>query len=261
MSNDTFTIRRRVLVHEDGYNRWLVQEEARSLPVDRTALIIVDMWDRHWSTGAVQRGALLAVKINDAAQRARARGMLIVHAPSDTMDFYTEHPARIRFLEEAKKSAKDSGGEAGTGPEAGTVPIADYPPPVDASDGGSDTPSLDLYPPNANVWKRQSEIIEIDGERDLICGDEGDALRSVLRSRGISNLIYMGVHTNMCVIGRSFGIKNMLRHRFTPILVRDLTDAMYNPERVPYVDHDEGTRLIVEFIEKKYCASIGQDQL
>ncbi|MDR0731180.1 MAG: isochorismatase family protein [Treponema sp.] len=249
--NSTFTLRRRVLSNEGGYSRWRVQEEVLPLETGKTALIVVDMWDRHWCSGATSRCGALALKINDAVQRARNRGLLIVHAPSDTMDFYHEHPARLRFLEAA----------AGPRREFKTVPIADYPSPVDASDGGSDTPTLDAYAPNTMVWKRQTDKIGIDPELDLICGDEGEQLRSVLWSRGINCLVYMGVHTNMCVLGRSFGIINMLRHGFSTILVRDLTDAMYNPEKPPYVDHDEGTRLIVEYIEKKYCSTIGSDQI
>jgi nicotinamidase-related amidase len=246
-----FMLRRRVLVHENGYSRWAVKEEPLSLPVSATALIIVDMWDRHWCTGAAARCGALALKINDAVKKARGRGLLIIHAPSDTMDFYRGHPARTRFLEGAENPCRDSG----------TVPVADYPLPIDDSDGGSDTSALDAYAPNTIVWKRQAETIEIDAERDLICGDEGEKLIAVLQSRNITNLIYLGVHTNMCVLGRSFGIKNMLRHDLRTILVRDLTDAMYNPEKPPYVDHDEGTRLVVEFIEKKYCSTISSDQL
>jgi len=37
------------------------------------------------------------------------------------------------------------------------------------------------------------------------------------------------------------------------ILVRDLTDAMYNPEDPPHVSHDEGTQLVIEYIEKFWC--------
>jgi hypothetical protein len=33
-------------------------------------------------------------------------------------------------------------------------------------------------------------------------------------------------------------------------LVRDLTDAMYNPARRPFVSHDHGTELVIEHIEK-----------
>ncbi len=40
------------------------------------------------------------------------------------------------------------------------------------------------------------------------------------------------------------------------VLTRDLTDAMYNPYRPPYVSHEEGTRLIIEYIEKFWCPTM-----
>ena len=57
----------------------------------------------------------------------------------------------------------------------------------------------------------------------------------------------------MCVLDRPFGIKQMARWGVDCVLVRDLTDSMYNPERSPYVSHDEGTRLVVGHIEKHWC--------
>ncbi len=77
-----------------------------------------------------------------------------------------------------------------------------------------------------------------------------------MQHRGIKNLIIMGVHTNMCVLGRSFGIRQMTRWGVSCVLVRDLTDAMYNPEKVPYVSHKRGTELVVEHIEKYWCPTI-----
>jgi hypothetical protein len=39
-------------------------------------------------------------------------------------------------------------------------------------------------------------------------------------------------------------------------LVRDMTDAMYNPARPPYVSHADGTRLVIEYIEQYCCSSL-----
>jgi len=36
---------------------------------------------------------------------------------------------------------------------------------------------------------------------------------------------------------------------------------MYDPATPPYVGHDEGTRLVIEFIEKFWCPTITSDQL
>ena len=65
----------------------------------------------------------------------------------------------------------------------------------------------------------------------------------------------------MCVLHRSFAIKQMVRWGVDVALVRDLTDTMYNPAMPPYISHEEGTRLVVEFIEKFWCPSIDSSDL
>ena len=42
--------------------------------------------------------------------------------------------------------------------------------------------------------------------------------------------------------------------------MRDQTNAMYNPAMPPYVKHDEGTRLVAEYI-KFWCPSTTSDGL
>jgi type 1 glutamine amidotransferase len=69
------------------------------------------------------------------------------------------------------------------------------------------------------------------------------------------------VHTNMCVIGRPFGLRNMVRFGKNVLLVRDLTDTMYNPRKSPFVSHVRGTELILEHIEKYVCPTITSSDL
>ena len=40
------------------------------------------------------------------------------------------------------------------------------------------------------------------------------------------------------------------------MLARDLTDTMYNPAMRPFVNHENGTELVVEHIEKYWCPSL-----
>jgi len=40
------------------------------------------------------------------------------------------------------------------------------------------------------------------------------------------------------------------------VLARDLTDAMYNPAKSPFVSHRRGTEFVIEHIEKHVCPSI-----
>ena len=77
--------------------------------------------------------------------------------------------------------------------------------------------------------------------------DNGAEIYSFLRERGIRTLLVMGVHTNMCILNRSFAIKRMTALGIRCILVRDLTDAMYNPAgsaaRQPRRRHAVGDRI------------------
>ena len=71
----------------------------------------------------------------------------------------------------------------------------------------------------------------------------------------------MGVHTNMCVLNRTFAIKQMVRWGKNVLLVRDLTDAMYNPKMKPMVTHQQGTELIIEYIETHWCPTTTRAEL
>jgi hypothetical protein len=129
--------------------------------------------------------------------------------------------------------------------------LASPPLPIDDSDGGCDCePQEKSY----KAWISQHPAIKI-GDYDGI-SDNGQEVYNLLQQLGIQNLIIMGVHTNMCVLGRSFAIKQMTRWGIRCLLARDLTDSMYNPRRHPYVSHEAGTELVIQHIEKYWCPSI-----
>ena len=226
-----------------GRNGWRAIEEEAIWRPSETAVIIVDMWNKHWSWGATERVDLMAPRMNTVINAARNQGVQIIHSPSDTMDFYEGHPARSWVLEVPQVDMSEP------------IDRPDPPQPVDASDGGSDTGEES----GLKAWNRQHPAIEItDGDT---ISDNGQEVYNILVQKGIKNLIYMGVHTNMCVLGRSFAIKAMVCQGFNVVLTRDLTDAMYNPFKPPYVSHEDGTRLIIGYIEKFWCPTIASDDL
>ena len=238
-------LRQRYLIENDkGYTTWSVGESVCPWPVGKTALLLCDIWDKHWSRGAVERLDLMLPRMESVVQSLRGKGVQIIHAPSDTMDFYVGSAARAR-AQEAPQVSPPTDAER-----------PDPPLPVDASDDGSDTKGDE----SAGVWTRQHPAISIDEERDIV-SDRGSEVYSYLQHRGIEHLLIMGVHTNMCVLHRSFAIKQMVRWGVDIALVSDLTDTMYNPAMSPYVSHEEGTRLVVEFIEKFWCASVESGDL
>ena len=246
-NNIILNARRRIKV-SDGSSEFRVVNNRLQWNPSETAVIICDMWDQHWCKGATRRVAELAPRMNQFVAEARKNGVLIVHAPSATVSHYKDHSAR--------KRAQSAPKAANLPPEIGkwcrwidanekTV----YP--IDQSDGGCD---CEPRCKGGEPWRKQIDTIHIS-DTDAI-SDSGEEIWNLFERHGIDNVIILGVHTNMCVLGRPFGLRNMVRYGKNVVLVRDLTDTMYNHRMRPYVSHFTGTSLIVEHIEKFICPTI-----
>lgn len=238
------TARARQILSADGTDVRIVETNL-VWDLTKTAVVICDMWDQHWCVGATRRVAEMAPRMNQVVNAARDRGALIIHCPSSTLKHYEGTPQR-----ELARNAK---------PAPTRVPLQTWchldmdkeaPLPIDDSDGGcDDLPRCQSGSP----WTRQIATIEIkDG--DAIT-DSSEAYY-LMQERGIENVIVMGVHVNMCVLGRPFSIRQMINQGKNVVLMRDLTDSMYNSRQKPYVDHFRGTALVVEHIEKYWCPTI-----
>lgn len=213
-----------------------------------TAIVICDMWDHHWCKGASDRVAELAPVMNRVVCAARDRGVLVVHSPSGTIDRYKDHPARQR-AKAAPKAANIPAGIESWCSWKDEAEKAVYP--IDQSDGGCDCRPRCR---EGSPWTGQIDAIEI---RDIdAISDSGVEVWNLLEQRGIRNVILMGVHTNMCVLGRPFGLRNLAKAGKNVVLMRDMTDTMYNPQMPPKVNHFTGTDLIVEHIEQHICPTI-----
>ena len=218
-----------------GSGAWNEVHFGESIPVKETAVIICDMWDNHWCSGAARRVTLLAPKLNATVEIARKSGIRIIHAPSETMNFYKDAPQRRAMLQVQKVEPPPA------------IDLPSPPLPIDDSTGGCDTTADKFF----KAWSREIATIRV-ADNDLI-SDNGPEVYSLLKRDGIRNLLVMGVHTNMCILNRTFAIKQMTRWGIRCILVRDLTDAMYNPGDRPFVSHEEGTERVIQHIEKYWC--------
>lgn len=236
-------------------------------PAAQTAVIVCDTWDMHHSINAVKRLEEFAPRMDAFIREARSRGAIIIHAPSDCMPAYEGHPARKRAI---------------AAPKAGSMPpnMPYWNPrmknergelyPLDQSEDVEDDDPAEhaawvekLKAMGRNPlapWKTQSPLISIDEDGDYIT-DKGDEVWNILQARGIRNVMLMGVHANMCVLGRPFGLRNLVEAGKQAVLIRDLTDCMYNPARWPYVDHFTGNDLLVRYIETTVCSTITSDQI
>ena len=82
-----------------GYRVWQEKTEIQQWPAEQVAVLLCDVWDKHWCRGAVERLDGLLPRMQQVVTALRNRGALIIHAPSDTMDFYADSPARKRVLD------------------------------------------------------------------------------------------------------------------------------------------------------------------
>jgi nicotinamidase-related amidase len=201
----------------------------------KAAVIVCDMWDKHWCSGANVRVAALVAKLEPFLEEVRKKGITVVHSPSDTMAYYATAPQREKMRRLPHFAPPSE--LAISAPEL----------PIDDSDGGCDTPGDTEH----RAWKCENSGLRI-APRDFI-SDDGQEIYNLLRLRGIDTVFYTGVHVNMCILNRSFAIRQMTKWGVKCVLLRDLTDAMYNPKDAPHVSHEQGTELVIEYIEKYWA--------
>lgn len=227
--------------NEQGFSCWKQVETVRKIEPEKSVIIVCDMWEEKGCRGHVERIAEMAPMVNEMVVSARARGMHIIMAPSDITDFYIDAPARKRI-----KALPN-------------VPMPEerehINPPIPVETSGS----CDSEPHFGNV-ERQHPAIVIDQDKDVISSDKQE-IWNYLHHHNIEHVFILGVHTNMCILNRPFAIQQMVKWGVDIALVRDATDASYHPYLWPYVDHETGTRLVVEYIEKFWCPSVSLEEL
>lgn len=229
-----------------GSGKIKVVERSVEWNVAETTIIVCDMWDDHHCKIAAQRVGVMAPRMNQVLTAARDRGVMVIHAPSETMNLYAGTPYRQR-MEQAK-------------PATPPVPIARR---CDR-DAASEPPTLPVdttldcddcqLGPVVRRHTRQNAGLDIIGFDGI--SDNGQEIYNFCQQEGIKNIVLMGVHTNYCILARPFGIRQMLRLGKNVVLARDLTDALYDPRQPPYVSHARGTEIVVEHVERYLCPSI-----
>jgi len=240
-------------------NNFAVVEKKVTWDPKKTALIICDMWDDHWCKSAARRVGELAGPLNEVVKQARSRGVFIIHAPSSVTSFYQNTPQR-KLAQAAPfarskvpLSTNERWGTTWCWPDATREPDL----PIDDSDMGCSCPGLKC--PIREAWTRQISTIDIFPGDALT--DNGQETWNLLQHRSIDNVILTGVHLNMCVLGRPFGIRQLIHEGKNVALMRDMTDTMYNPEMRPVVSHFEGTDLVIAHVEKYWCPSFTSSDL
>lgn len=218
----------------------------------RTAVVIIDMWDRHWCETYTRRVAHLIPRMNAAVAAARSLGMQIVWAPSDVLEAHADSPQRAAMLDV---------------PPAPLPPVIDFnPPPAPVGDLCECGPEPACKPRKA--WSRQHPDLEVHSSDVFADCNNGRELLNLCADRGIDTLIYLGVASNMCICYRSCGMVNMRRHGLRTFFVADLVEAITANGRDPVTRQPDpritpayGTWRVQQFLEQHISPSFESAQL
>jgi hypothetical protein len=92
-------------------------------------------------------------------------------------------------------------------------------------------------------------------DSDLMPDTQGEVY-AICQQRGLTHLIYLGFHTQVCLLGKPMGLKAMKSAGLHCVLARDMTDAHpgYDPAR--NFTPDLNTEQVIEHFEKHLAPTI-----
>jgi nicotinamidase-related amidase/type 1 glutamine amidotransferase len=250
-ANDSFELN---LQRRDLADGTLIIEKKQIDPT-KTAIVVIDMWDRHWCRTYTARVGNMVPRMNKTLDAARKLGIQVVFAPSDVVEFYKDYPQRKAML---------AIGERLLPPKTTFKPPA-QPIGKDCCECG---PTQPCKTNSFGRWSRQHPELKIV-EGDLIgnCNDQRELL-SFCRARNIDTLIYAGVASNMCVLYRQFGMINIKQYVPRLIFISDLVQAITangidpaakTPDR--NFTPAKGSAIIRRYLEKHIAPSFESRQL
>lgn len=224
-------------IREENFER---REIPMSLPVDQTALVLVDLWNDHFIESWIERaGNVLKDSVLPAIEAARRAGLTIIHGPC---------PEVAAQYEQVKQHTPPTPGQE-----------SDWPPPeFKRREGDYYTyrGPRQQYPGIRDIAeeRRMSDLVEVRDDDIVIA--TGQQLHDYLKSAGILHLIYAGFATNWCVINRDYGVKDMRGRGYNVLLLRDATTGVEFPDTL---DQLFATELSIREVEQKYGFSISNE--
>src|ERR1041385_4735924 len=200
-------------------------------------VMVVDVWNYHWCKTATMRVDAIVPRMNKALEIARSLGMTVMLCPSDVVDNYVGYPQREAIL---------------------ALPTIPVPTVVNVScpaapDAGGCACAAERCAVNYG-WDGMHPGLQI-GASDLMPDTQAEVY-AVCKKYGLTHLIYLGFHTQVCLLGKPMGLKAMKSAGLHCVLARDMTDAHpgYDPAR--NFTPDLNTQQVIEHFEKHLAPTI-----
>lgn len=197
------------------------------------AVVIVDPWNFHWCMTACERVSAMAPRWNRAVACARLLGMPVLWAPSDVVGMYSGYPQRERAL----------GVRLIPVPTAREMPPAQFTAPIGDCMCGPGIPCLVNY-----GWDGMNPDLAL-ADNDLVVSST-EEVYALLKERDITHVLYMGLHTNMCLFGKPGALKYMVQAGLNCVLTRDINDAFTCYDPASGFTPDQGTAHTDEDLER-----------
>ena len=210
---------------------------SEKLDPQRTAVVIVDMWDYHWCKTTSRRADALVPRLNEAMDRARALGFEVIHLPTEVA---VSHEGA--FQREAVLAL----------PNVTLPELVKYDPPVPRSGGCECGPGPRcMYNYGHRMINPKLRIRDADW-----IAHGAQELYNICKARGISRLVYAGMATNQCLLHKPGALLQMTRYGMKGLILRDLADAgtEYNPA-IGYTP-DSGNIEVLADIERHITGTV-----
>lgn len=211
--------------------------ETEDVDAKHVGVIAVDVWNYHWCKTATMRVDAIVPRMNKALEAARSLGMTVMLCPSDVVDNYVGYPQReaIFALPEL--------------PVPSVVNVTCPP----APDAGGCACGRERCAGNYG-WDGMHSALRI-GEADWMPDTQAEVY-AICKKYELTHLIYVGFHTQVCLLGKPMGLKAMKSAGLRCILARDMTDAHpgYDPSRG--FTPDLNTEQVVEHFEKHLAPTL-----
>lgn len=203
----------------------------------RVGVIAVDVWNFHWCKTATMRVDAFVPRMNKALEAARALGMTVMLCPSDVVENYAGYPQREAIFALPKVAV----------PKVMDVTC----PPV--PDAGGCACGRERCAVNYG-WDGMHPALVI-GDDDLMPDTQAEVY-AICQKYGLTHLIFVGFHTQVCLLGKPMGLRAMKAAGLNCMLARDMTDAHpgYDPSR--NFTPDLNTDQVVEHFEKYLAPTI-----
>lgn len=208
-----------------------------TIPLPRAALVLVDVWDRHYLKDTEARAeTVITEKLVPLLAACRRAKMTIIHAPSPPLA--KQHCNWKRLVGDHEKAATQ----------------ADWPPPQFRNKTGAyQSYRRPKEPRDAELAKLRAELklhpkVQPLADEPVIA--TGEELHRYCNERQVLFLLFAGFNTNACILERDYGTLAMSQRGYEVILIRDCTTGMESRETQPTLGQTCGAVLFLEMFGK-----------